>query len=344
MAGQDERHEGLRGERGRQGGQDDLHSPSCESAPREPGGTSLGCGCSAGAVGQAGAGVVDALDRTRLRSAEAAAAEDFDPLRIRPYVSLPDPDTATPTDRAADTAPLSAQPPPHPLPHTDAPSPNADTPAPDAERAPAPGPTTPPEKPARNRRLALVVGAGVAAAVVAGTVFAVGLFSAATDGPDRDRALPGDPVSAYADPTKPAPPSAKRSVSASLARTPSVTPSTPAVNLPPPPTPGRSASPTPSVTPSTARATGSVEPSASPPPRKAAEVTLRPGDKGPRVAELQGRLAQLYLYVGERDGVYTSRVAEAVARYQWARGLTEDARGEYGRETRRSLEAETSEP
>ncbi|MFH8606086.1 peptidoglycan-binding protein [Streptomyces sp. NPDC018029] len=281
--------------------------------------------------------MIDALDRTRLRSAEAAAAEDFDPLRIRPYVSLPDPDTATPTDRAADTAPLPAQPPPHPLP-------NADTPAPDAERDPAPGPTTPHENPARNRRLALVTGAGAAAAVVAGTVFAVGLFSAATDGPDRDRALPGDPVSAYADPTKPAPPSAKRSVSASLARTPSVTPSTPAVNLPPAPTPAHSASPTPSITPSTARATGSVGPSASPPPRKAADVTLRPGDKGPRVAELQGRLAQLYLYVGERDGVYTSRVAEAVARYQWARGLTEDTRGEYGRETRRSLEAETSEP
>ncbi|MEV7191369.1 peptidoglycan-binding domain-containing protein [Streptomyces sp. NPDC093510] len=73
-------------------------------------------------------------------------------------------------------------------------------------------------------------------------------------------------------------------------------------------------------------------------------MTLREGDKGPRVAELQGRLAQLYLYVGERDGSYTSRVTDAVARYQWARGLTDDAQGVYGRETRRSLESETSEP
>jgi peptidoglycan hydrolase-like protein with peptidoglycan-binding domain len=62
------------------------------------------------------------------------------------------------------------------------------------------------------------------------------------------------------------------------------------------------------------------------------------------VTELQGRLAQLYLYVGERNGSYTREVTEAVLRYQWARGLTADPPGEYGRQTRRSLESETREP
>ncbi|MEV0256589.1 peptidoglycan-binding protein [Streptomyces sp. NPDC050732] len=290
------------------------------------------------------AGVVDAVDRARARSAAASAAEDFDPLRIRPYVSLPDPDTTTPAERTqraeraecagADTAPLPAR-----SAHLTQPP----LPFQDAEPAPE---SAPPEKSARNRRLALLAGAGAgaAAAVVAAGVFAVGLLSSATDGPTRDRALPGDPASAYADPTKPAPPSARRSVSASLSRTPSVAPSTPRVHLPPSATPTRSAPSAPSAPPSTARATGSAGPSASAPPREAADATLRQGDKGARVAELQGRLAQLYLYVGERDGVYTSRVTDAVARYQWARGLTDDARGEYGRETRRSLESETSEP
>ncbi|MEU7579023.1 peptidoglycan-binding domain-containing protein [Streptomyces sp. NPDC041068] len=71
---------------------------------------------------------------------------------------------------------------------------------------------------------------------------------------------------------------------------------------------------------------------------------MREGDKGPRVTELQGRLSQLYLYVGERDGTYSPQVTSAVTRYQWARGLHEDPPGEYGRETRRSLESETTEP
>ncbi|MEU6989262.1 peptidoglycan-binding domain-containing protein [Streptomyces sp. NPDC046465] len=73
-------------------------------------------------------------------------------------------------------------------------------------------------------------------------------------------------------------------------------------------------------------------------------MTLREGDKGARVAELQARLAQLYLYIGERDGIYTSQVTDAVSRYQWARGLRDDAPGEYGRQTRHSLESETTEP
>ncbi|MFK4064376.1 peptidoglycan-binding protein [Streptomyces sp. NPDC029674] len=255
-------------------------------------------------------------------------------------MSLPDPDADGSAALAEGVVGGAPVPPPHTHTGTDA---GGDG---DAGTDPAPE-LTPPEEPGRNRRLALAVGAGAVAAVAAVTVFAMGLLSSAVDGPARDRALPGDPASAYADPTKPAPPSAKRSGSVSPPGTPSVVPRTPSarnVAPPPSPTPTRSApSPTPTV-----GATGTVGPSASPtsPPRRreSADATLREGDRGARVAELQDRLAQLYLYVGDRDGTYTSRVTDAVARYQWARGLTDDARGEYGRETRRSLESETREP
>ncbi|MFD4633825.1 peptidoglycan-binding protein [Streptomyces sp. NPDC058284] len=194
--------------------------------------------------------------------------------------------------------------------------------------------------------MVLLAGAGGAAAVVAAAVFAAGLLASATDRPTRDRTLPGDPVSAYADPTKPAPPSAKSSEAAS--RTLSAPRTSRHAPPPPPPSPERSRRSAPrssSPPPSAARATGSVGTSPSPsPPPEATDVTLREGDRGRQVAELQARLAQLYLYVGELDGSYTSQVTDAVSRYQWARGLTDDTRGEYGPQTRRSLESETTDP
>ncbi|MET9547788.1 peptidoglycan-binding domain-containing protein [Streptomyces sp. NPDC006627] len=275
-------------------------------------------------------------------AAEAAAAEDFDPLRIRPYVSLPDPEAPAPDTRyvhgfggggASGAEPSDA--------YLD----------PTCDPTAYPGPTgtsaapTAPSRPARRRRYMLLGGAGALAAVTAGAVFATGLFSSAADRPTRDRALPGASAADRADPTEPPPPSAKRSGSPPP-RTPSATPR----GTTPPPAPTRSApppssstrSPSPSPPPSTARATGSVD--ATPSRRPTTAATLSHGDKGPGVAELQGRLAQLYLYVGERNGSYTREVTEAVLRYQWARGLTADPPGEYGRQTRRSLESETREP
>ncbi|WP_244165268.1 peptidoglycan-binding domain-containing protein, partial [Streptomyces silaceus] len=291
--------------------------PRC-GVPRGDGKTPA-CGCARQA----------ADDARRTRSVEAAAAEDFNPLRIRPYVSLPDPDAAAPP---GDTAPLSPAPPP-PTRGPDA----ADVrlfPA-DPHEADAESDTY--ERAARRRRYALLAGAGAVAAVAAAAVFATGLLSSAADGTRRDHALPDAPTSAFADPTKPAPPSAKRSPSPS--HTPSASPSATPSPTSSPTRPSRS----PSTPPPTARATGSVgTPSA--PPQQAAGATLREGDKGARVVELQGRLAQLYLYVGERDGAYTREVTDAVTRYQWARGLTDDPPGEYGRTTRRSLESETTEP
>ncbi|MFH8288262.1 peptidoglycan-binding protein [Streptomyces sp. NPDC018059] len=287
-------------------------------------------------------------------AADTAAAEDFDPLRIRPYVSLPDPEAPAPDARyvhgfggggASGAEPSDAylDPTGNPTAYLD-PTGNP-TAYPDPTGAPTayPDPTAPP-RPARRRRYVLLGGAGALAAVTAGAVFATGLFSSAADRPTRDRALPGVSAADRADPTEPPPPSTKRSGSPTP-RTPSATPR----GTTPPPAPTRSApppssstrSPSPPPPPSTARATGSVDAT---PSRRPTTATLSHGDKGPGVAELQGRLAQLYLYVGERNGSYTREVTEAVLRYQWARGLTADPPGEYGRQTRRSLESETREP
>ncbi|NSC21490.1 hypothetical protein FM076_09840 [Streptomyces albus subsp. chlorinus] len=72
--------------------------------------------------------------------------------------------------------------------------------------------------------------------------------------------------------------------------------------------------------------------------------TLRPGDTGPEVAELQRRLKQAGFYDrdAEEDGVYSSRVRESVFRYQARYHLWDDTPGEYGPATRRHLEARTS--
>jgi hypothetical protein len=79
-------------------------------------------------------------------------------------------------------------------------------------------------------------------------------------------------------------------------------------------------------------------------PDHPSKETLRPGDSGPEVAELQRRLKQVgYLeQSAEEDGVYSSRVRGAVFRYQSHYQLWDDAPGEYGPATRRHLEARTS--
>ncbi|MEV2209802.1 peptidoglycan-binding domain-containing protein [Streptomyces sp. NPDC047970] len=71
--------------------------------------------------------------------------------------------------------------------------------------------------------------------------------------------------------------------------------------------------------------------------------TLRLGDTGAAVVELQVRLQRVWLYPRdwEADGVYDQQVEYAVKVYQWDRGLTKDGLGVYGPRTRRALEAET---
>ena len=72
--------------------------------------------------------------------------------------------------------------------------------------------------------------------------------------------------------------------------------------------------------------------------------TLRPGDSGPEVAELQRRLKQVGALDDDapEDGVYSREVQQAVAEYQARNNVRGDDFGEYGPNARRVLESQTS--
>lgn len=316
--------------------------PEC-AAPRTPDGTPS-CACTRRAS--------DALRDAR--TAEAAAAEDFDPLRIRPYVELgsgePSPDPASSTDTSAVTMRLDAVPYP----------PLEPVPIPVPLTAPVPVPA-PEEPPRRRRRTALLTVTGAAVAVVAAAGFASGLFS--YDTPARDGALPDDVRASVPDPS-PTPTSAPPSTSSPSSPSGSgsgpgpesgSSPTTTA-SAAPTPSPSRSPSPSASATPSQPT-DPSQSPTPTPTPTAAASLapgqgsagdqpvqTLRRGDKGPEVTELQLRLRQLSLYTSKADGTYSGQVEDAVRRYQWARGIRGDESGVYGAATRASLEGETRTP
>ncbi|MGW3723541.1 peptidoglycan-binding domain-containing protein [Streptomyces sp. NPDC000851] len=275
------------------------------------------------------------------RTTEQAAAEDFDPLRIRPYVDLDGEEASQAHPDAEVTMPLRAvEPDALPTPSvTDLrlfEAPDPDAPTPDAG----------PERPRNHRRTALLGAAGAVVAVVAAAGFASGLFSYET--PSRDDALPQDVREAVPD-ARTSEASRTPSTTAPSATPASTTPS-PTTSTSPSPTPTRSApttSPTPprSATPThTATTTRATAPEA--PDTEPAENTpvLGPGDDGPEVVELQLRLRQLYLYNDEPHGHYNHRVEEAVRNYQWARGVQPDELGVYDEKTRERLESETSEP
>ena len=201
----------------------------------------------------------------------------------------------------------------------------------------------------RRGRTGLYAGVG-AVAVVAVAVLATMVLS--PDKPQRDQALPDAATGAVVAPSGSAtePPTALSS-SRSTPTSPTgsaPTPSSASASAPDEASPSSSPSRTTSDKPrptrppsrSTSRATGSMEPA---PPSTDAMVLSR-GDRGPEVKELQQRLHQLYLYMGKADGTYDDPVADAVTRFQSARGTQGDGTGVYGEETRAALEAETSEP
>ncbi|MFJ9741305.1 peptidoglycan-binding protein [Streptomyces sp. NPDC101166] len=322
------------------------------------------------------------------REAEAAAAGDFDPLRIRPWVELggeggaPGTADAPPADGASASDPTMSLPavppaasdatmplravgpagadaPTTALPAMSGPSPLGPVPeqalraggGPDATDAYADD-----EAPrGRGRRTLLIAAAAGAVAAVAAVGFAGGLFT--YDKPTRDGAAPQD-VRAAVPETSPSadasespsasPPrspadSPSASPSSSADESPSTAPSPSPSSAPPPASP--SASPSPSAGPSTT----------APPPRPgngAADANpaspgasvLRPGDQGDEVTELELRLSQLSLYGDKPDGVFTSRVEEALRAYQRSRGIQGDEPGVYGQLTRARLESETHEP
>ncbi|MEU6254110.1 peptidoglycan-binding domain-containing protein [Streptomyces sp. NPDC047043] len=311
--------------------------PEC-GAPRGADNTPS-CGCTQRAS--------DALRDAR--TAEQAAAEDFDPLRIRPYVEL--------------EADGSAHPVPPPVPAVEATMPlrpvSAEVPSSDDlrlfegaheegdEDAGDAGDDAAYRSRRRRRTVLLGVG-GAFAAVMAAAGLASGLFS--YQKPTRETALPDDvrasvpdasPSEASGSPSagatslRPAPPAPVVSASPSLSPSPS--PSLTSAS----PSPSRSAGPT--ATPPTATATGTIS-SGSDNSRQTAPPVLSRGSNGPEVTELELRLTQLGLYTRKASGHYNEGVEDAVSRYQWARGITDDELGVYGLKTRSRLESETTEP
>ncbi|MHC3474393.1 peptidoglycan-binding domain-containing protein [Streptomyces sp. 7R007] len=304
------------------------------------------------------------------RTAEAAAAEDFDPLRIRPYVEL-ESETTGPTPTSAPTPPPPPAPEPMPAPDATMPLravPSLPTPLAPPTRNPAAqdlslfdaGPDTDgdpdaaaprhdvtPPRPSRTRRprAVLLAAGGAVVAVVSAAGLASGLFS--YDTPTRNTALPDDVRASVPDATTSAASRRTADKTASAAPTtvpapatssasPSATPSTPSASATP------SDSKSPAVTPSTVTATGTIRETDA--GTQSAAPVLRRGDSGPEVVELELRLTQLGLYTKKAQGHYNEGVEDAVTRYQQARGITQDEPGVYGATTRARLESETREP
>ncbi|WP_210586747.1 peptidoglycan-binding domain-containing protein [Streptomyces sp. GESEQ-35] len=335
--------------------------PEC-GAPRGAD-SSPSCGCTQRAA--------DALRDAR--TAEAAAAEDFDPLRIRPYVELDGASEPAPQDspRSADpdaTMPIPAVPPEAPaLPTPLGPSANEPSTAdlslfagdaapydvePDAGGPFGPGPGDPhadeDDEPSRRPRRTLMYGvAGALVTVITAAGLASGLFS--YDTPTRDRALPEEVRASVPDNTTGAAAESPSASATSGAPTSAAPSSSATASRAPSPTPTRSsASPTatPTSTPTTTAPTTSATGSTGPPEsgRDIEDPVLSRGDKGPEVVELELRLTELNLYTRDADGNYNEGVEDAVTRYQVARGVVPEDYGVYDLETRERLESETQEP
>ncbi|KQX79222.1 peptidoglycan-binding domain-containing protein [Streptomyces clavifer] len=313
-------------------------------ADAHPGSSGPTCACGAARTARQ-----QGEDHRAARSAEMAAAEDFDPLRIRPYVTLSGDDTPAHTAPAADTTmPLflggvagggTAGGPAGPPPDSDA----ADETHRRTAAAYAGGGPEPVQPRRRRPFAALAVGAAVVA-VVGTAAFAGGLFDRDER---REEAMPeiassipdasdGPADSVSESPSASASPSPSRSASAS----PSASES-----------PSASASESPSASPSATTADTTPSPSASAPeapsasaapPAQIAGPTLRRGDRGPEVAELQRRLQEIWVYREDDDGSYSDRVERAVRDFQGWVSVQNDPPGVYGPETRSALEARTT--
>lgn len=321
---------------GSPGGPDGRACPRCgaaRAADRTP-----ACGCAQD--------VSDALREAR--TAEAAAAEDFDPLRIRPYVELegggPPDDGETMALRAVPALPAPLTP--------GASAPSAQDlslfdPATATLRVVDDGRRTAGAS-ARRRRTVLLGAGGAVVAVVAAAGLASGLF--AYDTPVRDEAQRKDvragvPAPSAGTPEATRAPSGSAtptaSVSASPSDTPTASPSPSAsssADASPTPSPSAEPTTTPTTEESSAPADGNLAADPEEPP------VLSRGSRGPEVVELELRLTQLRLYTHPARGTYDRHVEDAVSRYQWARGIWPQQWGVYDLKTRQRLESETSEP
>ncbi|KUN30233.1 peptidoglycan-binding protein [Streptomyces antibioticus] len=100
-------------------------------------------------------------------------------------------------------------------------------------------------------------------------------------------------------------------------------------------------SPTPSTPPASPTAPATTAPATTDPDGAG---TLREGDSGPEVTDLQQRLLHIpNVYEnGSTSGTYDPDLTEAVARFQLWYGIRGDETGVYGDDTRRDLESRTS--
>jgi hypothetical protein len=207
----------------------------------------------------------------------------------------------------------------------------------------------------RSRRAATLLGVSAAVvAVVAAAGYASGLFS--YESPARDGAAPearasipdarssvtasaSSPPTAVPPPVS-SPPTAPAGAAPPLGAGPSLSPSVSATaDSASPSRPGAGFGQSPDPTPPAQTTTTAPAPTTAPP-----ATTLRRGDQGPQVTELQQRLAQAHIYTGSADGFYDQHVESSVGAYQWYHHITADDRGVYGPATRASLESETSRP
>ncbi|GGZ27191.1 hypothetical protein GCM10010300_83120 [Streptomyces olivaceoviridis] len=110
-------------------------------------------------------------------------------------------------------------------------------------------------------------------------------------------------------------------------------PAPPVTTAPPATAPGGPSAPTTSA--------GPTAPATAPDPD--GPGTLRRGDTGPDVADLQQRLLRVpdVYRDGSTSGTYDTTLTEAVARFQLWYGVSGDERGVYGNDTRRALESRT---
>lgn len=286
------------------------------------------------------------------RSAEMAAAEDFDPLRIRPYVTLGEGTATAPTapppgapqvygpeGDAATTMPLFLDPAgPRPA--------DAGDPADTALLLTGRDPVAP----RRRKPFAAVIAGAAVVAVVGTAAFVGGLFNGDDDGKaDLDQTLPSTVTSLPEESGEPEP-SASSSPSASPSRSASPTSSASASASPSAsssPSASRSATASSSApgagTPASPSATASSSAPAegvAPSPDEA--ETLRRGDQGAEVAELQNRLREVWVYNGPVDSEYGNRTERAVSDLQTWWNIEGDPDGVYGPNTRSALEARTT--
>ncbi|GAA2311645.1 peptidoglycan-binding protein [Streptomyces kunmingensis] len=246
-------------------------------------------------------------------------ADGFGPLRVRPYVTLPEP-SQPPPPRVPDPYAHPPLPPEQPRATPDEPADYDDRPEDRPRRAPV-----------------------LLLAAVAGVLSVAALVTVLISSGDGDTSATAQeataPLTSTSAPQRPTP---NRSAPSTRTTTPppASQPASASASPTATPTPTRTPSHAPSPTRSAASPSTTPTRSQTRPPQTQ-ESVLRRGDRGPQVAELQYRLRKLHLYADDPDGDFDSRTEYAVRAFQMSRGIRDDSPGTYGTATRQALERET---